>query len=151
MPRQLRDRETGRVKNIHVIDRRLVRVHIQQWEEVLASCETVRREYGSYRSRDWRIEQLQASEPEVSRSASSALDFSRKLLLNNFSDIDVSNFIGWLQYTIWGALEEEMRRYNDTIRELKKLPPNSKTERLVLLDIAGIFASMRSLNTRLPI
>ena len=151
MPRQLRDRETGRVKNIHVIDRRLVRVHIQQWEEVLASCQTVRREYGSYRSRDWRIKQLQASEPEVSRSASSALDFSRKLLLNNFSDIDVSNFIGWLQYTIWGSLEEEMRRYNVAIMELKKTPPNPNTEQLVPLDIAGIFASMRSLNTHLPI
>ena len=131
MPRQLRDRETGRVKNIRIID--LVRVHMQRWERVLASCQTVRREYGSLSSSDSSIWQLQASEPEVSLKASEALDLSRKLLLNNFSDIDVSNFTEYLRFTIWGPLEVHMRRYNDAIQELKNCPPIPKLNNLCLL------------------
>ena len=147
MPLQLRRRETGRQRNIWRVDLTLVRKHIQMWEEALASCDIVNQVCGSHLSQDWRIAQLQTSEPRIRLSASVALGQSKKIVENNYDE--VAYFLAWLPFTIWGDLGEEMRKYNMAIEDLRTRPLDSVTRSPAPLNIDGIFQSMRELNTYL--
>ena len=135
--RQIRDGETGVSKRIQVVDPALVREHIRQWREALASCnDTVQREYANQA-------RLQVSASRIRGYASEAIDLSNELTQNDFTHLDY--FIFWLQINIWGLLEEEMETYNTAIGALGNPRANSSVQFIAPLNIEGILGSMRDL------
>ena len=128
--RQIRDRETGVSKRIQMVSPALVREHIRQWGEALASCDdAVQCEY---------LPRLEASANKIRGYVSDAMDRSNELAQSDFARLDY--FIFWLQINLW-VLDEEMEIYNNMAIRAR----GSSVQFIAPLNIEGILGSMRDL------